>query len=138
MDFVKPIWQKRVEDIDLRLQPDQLIDKYIKNGFHIYKSSWDDLRKVLDLNFAKIYSNQKLYSKYQEKHKLDKVIENWNLGVPLIPPMLIHLDNNTLVPADGKHRLKVASVADPSEIYFIMFDVDLPDINHYFKPELID
>ncbi|MBY0533840.1 MAG: hypothetical protein K2P31_02610 [Rickettsiaceae bacterium] len=118
---VTPIWHQRTADINLEMQPDQLIDKYSKGGFHIYKSSWDDLKKAMDPNYAKLYSSPKLYTRNQEKEKLDRVIDNWNSGVPLIPPMLIDIGNNTLVPADGKHRLKVASLAESDDIYFILF-----------------
>ena len=134
----KPIWHKRLSNIDLKQQPNQLDDKYVNNGFHIYKSSWDDLRKVLNPYFATICSGNSLYSKHQDKDKLDKIVENWNSGIALIPPMLIHLPDNTLFPADGKHRMKAAFVGDRSEIYFILFDIDLLSINKYFKPELVE
>ena len=133
-----PLWHKKIENINLELQPDKLIDKYVANGFHIYKSTWEELRKVLDGNFAKLYSNGKLYTRNQEKEKIEKIIAYWNQGLHLIPPMLIHLENNTLVPADGKHRLKVASIANPEKIYFILFDTDLQYINSYFQPKLVD
>ncbi len=132
-----PLWHKKIENINLELQPDKLIDKYVANGFHIYKSTWEELRKVLDGNFAKLYSNGKLYTRNQEKEKIEKIVACWNQGLHLIPPMLIHLENNTLVPADGKHRLKVASIADLEEIYFILFDTDLKYINSYFQPKLV-
>lgn len=138
MPLEKPIWHKRLADINLKDQPDKLDDKYIDNGFHIYKSSWDDLKKVLNPLFAKICSGTTLYSKYQDKDKLTRIINNWNSDVPLIPPMLINLPDNTLIPADGKHRMKAAFIADSIEIYFILFNVDLPNIEQYFKPELID
>ncbi|PWJ97109.1 hypothetical protein BC749_108260 [Flavobacterium araucananum] len=138
MPLKKPIWHKRLEDIDVKHQPDQLDEKYVDNGFHIYKSSWDDLKTVLNPHFAKICAGTDLYSKYQDKDKLDKIVTNWNSGVALIPPMLMHLSDNTLIPADGKHRMKVAFISDPAEIYFILFDIDLPSINNYFKPELVE
>lgn len=138
MPLQKPIWHKCLADIDLKKQPDQLDDKYVNNGFHIYKSSWDDLKKVLNPHFATICSGNSLYSKFQDKSKLDRIIANWNSGAALIPPMLIHLPDNTLIPADGKHRMKAAFIVDPTEIYFILFDIDLPSINQYFKPELVE
>lgn len=133
-----PLWHKKLENINLELQPDKLIDKYVANGFHIYKSSWEELRTVLHNNFAKLYSDNVLYSRSQEREKIKRVIESWNQGLDLISPMLIHLENNTLVPVDGKHRLKVASIANPMEIYFILFNKDLKHIKTYFQPKLVD
>lgn len=138
MNPKKPIWHKHLADIDLGQQPDELDDRYVRNGFHIYKSSWNDLKKVLNPHFAAICSGDSLYSKFQEKSKLDRIVRNWNSGLALIPPMLMHFPDNTLTPADGRHRMKAAYIADPSEMYFILFDIDLLSINKYFKPALVE
>ncbi|MBK8925027.1 MAG: hypothetical protein IPM74_03745 [Crocinitomicaceae bacterium] len=135
---IRPLWHQRIADIDLSSQPDSLTDKYINNGFHIYKSSLTDLHKALDDGYEKLYNNDKLFSNQQDPDKLQKVLEYWENGVYLIPPMLIDNGYNHLVPADGKHRMKVSSIIDKDEVYFILFDVDLPKINKYFNPTLID
>ena len=135
---IKPVWITEVKNIDLELQPDQLTDKYIKGGFHIYQSSWEDLKMALYETYCKLYDNKILWSKNQQPDKINKVLLNWDNKIPLIPPMLIDNSFDKLLPADGKHRLKVASILNPKEITFILFDCDLEKINKYFNPKKID
>lgn len=132
---ITPIWHLEVEKIRLDLQPDSLNDKYYNGGWHIYRSSWTDLLSALYANLGIIYSDTSLYSEYQEKEKIDNILEHWKKKIPLIPPMLIDNGFGRLVPA---HRLKVASIFQPDEITFILFDVDWKKITSYFNPQLID
>lgn len=136
--LIKPVWHTKTTDLDLTLQPDQLIDKYVGNGFHIYKTSWSNLHLALEPSYSKVYSDNNLWTKNQDHDKIARVLENWKNKTPLIPPMLIDNGNNKLVPADGKHRIKVASILDKTEITFILFDIDLPITKTYFQPTLID
>ena len=135
---IKPVWHLITTDIDLTLQPDRLIEKYTSNGFRIYKSSWTDLHSALEQGYSEIYSDDKLWTKQQDHDKIARILKNWQDRVPLIPPLLIDNGFNKLVPADGKHRLKVTSFLESSEVVFILFDVDLPKIKKYFSPKLIN
>ena len=135
---IKPFWHLRTTDIDLTSQPDKLIEKYTSNGFHIYKSSWKELHSALEQSYSEIYSDDKLWTKQQDHDKIARVLKNWQEQVPLIPPMLIDNGFSKLVPADGKHRMKATSILDSSEVVFILFDFDLPIVNKYFSPKLID
>lgn len=137
MTLSKPVWHKTCENIDFSLQGDKILDKYIDSEFHIYKSSWAELRLVLFGSYPRLYSSKALYTPHQERFKIKRILNHWELNQALIPPMLI-LENNKLLPADGKHRLKVASLADPQEIYFILFDIDFPSILNFFNPQLVD
>lgn len=136
--LIKPVWHIKTTDVDLSLQPDQLIDKYIDNGFHIYKTTWTNLHSALDPLYSSLYMDNNLWTKNQDHDKIARVLENWKAKTPLIPPMLIDSGFNKLVPSDGKHRIKVASILDKTEITFILFNIDLPIIKSYFEPTLID
>lgn len=136
--LIKPVWHMKTVDVDLSLQPDQLIEKYIDNGFHIYKTTWTNLHSALDPLYSKLYMDNSLWTKNQDHDKIARVLDNWKAKTSLIPPMLIDNGYNKLVPADGKHRIKVASILDKTEIAFILFNIDLPIIKSYFDPILID
>ncbi len=136
--LIKPVWHVKKTDVDLSLQPDQLIDNYIDNGFHIYKTTWKNLHLALDPVYSKLYTNNNLWTKNQNPDKIARVLDNWKIKTPLIPPMLIDNGFNKLVPADWKHRIKVASILDTTEITFILFHIDLQIIKSYFEPTLID
>lgn len=139
-DFIglEPKWHMELGNIDLNRQPDSLIEKYTSNGYHIYKSSWDDLYNALNPSYEDLYKSTELWTDEQDKYKIARIIENWEKQMELIPPMLIDNGYNQLVPADGKHRMKVASIFNQDEMTFILFDIDLPKINEYFKPTLVD
>ncbi len=134
---IRPIWHKDLNDINLNLQPNKLIQKYVGNGFHIYKSNWSDLHNALNNSWSDIYKNPELWTEQQESEKINQILNDWFMKTPLIPPMLTDNGYGELVPSDGKHRLKVSSFLEENEIYFILFDVDIQIVSKYFTPILI-
>lgn len=133
---INPLWHSNTKDIDFSNQPDTFIEKYTK-GFHIYKSSWADLQNAFNPLYSNLYESNDLWTEDQDPQKICKVLKHWDDGDNLIPPMLIDNGYGELLPVDGKHRLKAASILDKEMITFILSDVDLAAINKYFQPQLI-
>jgi hypothetical protein len=135
---LSPVWHLKLANIDLSKQPNKLDVEITGNDFHIYKSSWIEMYRALDPGYIKLYSKDKVFSTQQDSDKLIEIIKHWEGNTALIPPMMIDCGYNKLIPGDGKHRMKIASLVDNTEIYFILFDKQLPIINKYFNPILID
>jgi hypothetical protein len=137
LNQIKPMWHTNLSELDLAKQPDSLVEKYINNGFHIYTSTWLALFSALNPSYEDLYKSKELWTDEQDEDKIARIIKHWDEDTKLIPPMLIDNGYDQLVPADGKHRMKVSSIIQPKEMTFILFDIDLPTINKYFNPTLL-
>ena len=130
-----PVWHETVDAIDFDLQPDnEFSAPYNTRDFQIYKSPLADLIKALAPIYRQVYAKPTLFNTQHDKDKLIGVVDCWKNGEALIPPMLMDAGNNELLPLDGKHRLKVACFNGVEEVYFILFDADMPRITQYFNP----
>lgn len=102
-----PLWKVNLALIDLSKLPDNLIDEITNNGFEL---EWIDFPKYLskiNKGRARILNQKKIFHPDAMEHKICRIIEHWQKGEELTPPVVTAIDGY-LVPLDGNHRINVA------------------------------
>lgn len=135
---IKPLWHEKRSDVDFAAFPTGLDQRFEDSGFHIYQASFAELASAMMKHWRKMFADGDLWSKAHLNDRMVLVLDHWNRNVPLIPPSFGVMGSEGIVPLDGKHRLKAASILCPDRIPFILYNCDRAHFDESFKPRLLD
>jgi hypothetical protein len=91
----------------------------LEGGISIYSCKMADLWS--GLHDPSMYDAETIWGRHHIKHKIAKVIEAWEMSVPLSPLFLVkHGAKNLGLVSDGKHRLTVSRAINALEVPFMV------------------